>query len=235
MVRASIYTIQGIAFFISHPSLWKKCFCGLLITMVFAVCSLIGFGLLVNPTAKFLIYHNCPNWLAFLSAICFMIIESAVSIIIFSLIFLPIVQEQIFNQVLKLKGYQDSLLSRPAPRMTMKILYGNILHTIIQILILLLTIPVNLIPVVGQITYCLINGFVYAWGHRLMDLMPYHGLSFCQTKDYAFRHYWSFFSFGSAAFALELIPIFNWFFIFTNVAGAALWAIDDYKAHFQQG
>lgn len=234
MVRASIYPLQGVTFFFAHPSLWQKCFCGLLVTILVALGSLIGFGFLIVPTAEFLIFHNCPKWLAYLSAVVFMLIESGLLTIVFALLFLPIVQEQVFNHTIKLKGYENTILTRPAPNMGWKIFYGGILYAIIQILTIIITIPLNLIPVVGQVLYCLVNGFVYAWGNRLMDLMPYHGLSFWETKNYAFSHSFSFFSFGGAAFALELIPIANWLFIFTNVVGAALWAIDDYKLHFQR-
>ncbi|KAJ9055163.1 hypothetical protein DSO57_1007075 [Entomophthora muscae] len=227
VARSSFYPLEGIKFFLFHPSLWKKCFCGLVIMVIVALGSLVGFSFLISPTSNLLKNHGWPGWLAIIMCILFMIVESALFTIIFSLIFLPILQDQIFAHTIKLKGYKESILDRPAQGMGWKIFIGSIAYALIQVLTMLLTIPLHLIPVFGTITYCYVNGLVFAWGLRLSDLMPFRGLSFTQTRHHVLKNKWEYMSFGSVAFALEMIPFLNWIFIFTNVVGAALWAIDD--------
>jgi hypothetical protein len=45
----------------------------------------------------------------------------------------------------------------------------------------------------------------------------------------AWDHKGNYISFGSIAFALEMIPIFNILFIWTNVVAAGLWIADEYE------
>lgn len=59
--------------------------------------------------------------------------------------------------------------------------------------------------------------------------MEIKGLTVDGSYRAACKDKWSYASFGSLAFGLELIPIFNIFFMWTNIVGAALWIADEYE------
>lgn len=59
--------------------------------------------------------------------------------------------------------------------------------------------------------------------------MEIKGLKVGESYKSAVKNKWHYVSFGSVAFGLELIPVFNIFFMWTNIVGAALWIADEYE------
>jgi uncharacterized protein involved in cysteine biosynthesis len=51
-----------------------------------------------------------------------------------------------------------------------------------------------------------------------------------ESSKLAWDRKWHYANFGSVAFAFEIIPVFNIFFVWTNIVGAALWIADDFEA-----
>jgi hypothetical protein len=49
------------------------------------------------------------------------------------------------------------------------------------------------------------------------------------SRSFAWRHKGQYCNFGVVAVALELVPLFNLLFMWTNVVGAALWVGDKYE------
>jgi uncharacterized protein involved in cysteine biosynthesis len=86
--------------------------------------------------------------------------------------------------------------------------------------------PLHAIPVVGTILYCYINGWVMAWGHQIHYHVEIKEWSIKQSLSFAWKNRGDYAMFGFVAVALELIPIANFIFFWTNVVGAALWAAD---------
>lgn len=71
--------------------------------------------------------------------------------------------------------------------------------------------------------------FFCSWGHHIHYDLEFRGFSVSDSRSFAWKHRDAYCSFGTVAVALELIPIFNLLFMWTNVVGAALWVGDKYE------
>lgn len=88
------------------------------------------------------------------------------------------------------------------------------------------TLPVTSLMPIGPIVYAYLNGFGSA-----ATLMDHYLLQKSVTKSADREAVYQanrtqFRMFGAVVFALNLLPIANWLFLFTNTVGAALWAAD---------
>jgi hypothetical protein len=59
--------------------------------------------------------------------------------------------------------------------------------------------------------------------------LEFRGWSVSESRRYAWQRKSEYATFGAVAVALELIPIFNLLFMWTNAVGAALWVADQYE------
>jgi hypothetical protein len=59
--------------------------------------------------------------------------------------------------------------------------------------------------------------------------LEFRGWTVAESRRYAWQRKSEYASFGAVAVGLELIPIFNLFFMWTNAVGAALWVADQYE------
>lgn len=71
--------------------------------------------------------------------------------------------------------------------------------------------------------------FPFSWGHHLHYDIEFRGFSVSDSRSYAWRHKTEYCNFGVVAVALEIIPLFNLIFMWTNVVGAALYVGDKYE------
>ena len=91
-----------------------------------------------------------------------------------------------------------------------------LLMKVISLLIFLISLPLNLIPVVGTVLFCAINGTLMAWRLQLnyfkaKKLPP----SVC---SYILKHRFSeYLSFGSICMFLDLIPLIDVLLVYTNI------------------
>lgn len=69
----------------------------------------------------------------------------------------------------------------------------------------------------------------FSWGHHIHYDLEFRGLSVSQSRRLAWKHRSAYCQFGTVAVALELIPLFNLLFMWTNVVGAALYVGDKYE------
>jgi len=89
----------------------------------------------------------------------------------------------------------------------------------------LLYLPLNFIPVVGTILFIVLQGQRYGpVAHsRYFQLKKW---SKWQRETHIEQCRAAYTSFGVVAFLLEMVPVVNLIFTFTNTTGAALWAAD---------
>lgn len=64
------------------------------------------------------------------------------------------------------------------------------------------------------------------WGHQLHYHLEIIELSINQSRKLAWKNREDYILFGMVAVGLELIPLANFIFFWTNVVGAALWTAD---------
>jgi len=225
------YPIKGIFYFFSNWILVRKIICVLFLTLVVAILAIcLTFGFLLALQANALIVAGCPVWLAWTVSVIFCLLEAAVFTIIFYLIITPIWQDALFDEVLKLKGLGHVLEKQETTSGCWRGLRSGIvvIYTIVivQIIALLITLPLHAIPVLGTLIYCYINGWVMAWGHQIHYHVEIKEWPIKQSLKFAWKNRGDYSAFGFVAVALELIPIANFIFFWTNVVGAALWTAD---------
>ncbi|CAO3643473.1 unnamed protein product [Mucor hiemalis] len=231
------YPVAGIVFFVAHPQLWVKTICPFLLTLIFGLIWLIlSFVYLLPLQAHALIVAKCPVWLAWTVSVIFVLLESAVFDLIFFAILLPIFQDALFDATLKARGL-ERMFANCVPVNGMRLCCRGVssglalvwLLIIAQILILIITAPLHLIPFVGTFVACYINGWVACWGHHLHYDLEFRGFSVSDSRSFAWRHKSQYCQFGVVAVALEIVPLFNLIFMWTNVVGAALYVGDKYE------
>lgn len=59
--------------------------------------------------------------------------------------------------------------------------------------------------------------------------LEFRGFSIAESRRHAWQHREEYCAFGVVAVALELVPLFNLIFMWTNIVGAALWIADEYE------
>jgi hypothetical protein len=68
-----------------------------------------------------------------------------------------------------------------------------------------------------------------SWSHHLHYDLEFRGLKVSESSKKAWQEKWAYAHFGAVACALELVPILNILFVWTNFIGSALWIADVYE------
>ncbi|KAI8999464.1 hypothetical protein BC832DRAFT_212253 [Gaertneriomyces semiglobifer] len=234
-IRPSFYPLQGIIYFLTHPQLWLRVFCGVLLGILFSLAATITlFGVALKPQAHAL-DNFLPEWLAWVCAVLLVLVEICVACLLFVAIALPTVSDQLFDDVVSLSTGVNAGEGSCAQGCWMGIAYvGIYLFYIIiaRVLVLIVTAPLNLLPFIGTAVFLLINGYLAAWNQHL-HWFELRGFGFTAGRRFVRRHRSAYTSFGSTAVLLEMIPGVGILFMFTNIVGAALWAVDMEKNGLQ--
>nr|CAG8506331.1 3927_t:CDS:2 [Entrophospora candida] len=151
------------------------------------------------------IYFFFSNWI---------LVRRVIIILIITLLALDSLDSfnALFDDVLRLRGLNHVLERKGRP--------SDLIIT------LLITMPLHLFPVIGTLLYCYLNGWIMTWGHQIHYHLEIKHWSVNQSRKFAWRNREDYIEFGAIAVALELIPILNLVFFWTNVVGAALWTAD---------
>ena len=98
-----------------------------------------------------------------------------------------------------------------------------IVRLLLQSVVYVLTIALNVIPLLGTAIFFALNGALLAWGIHLTPYLATKKLSFIQQNSWVSAHASEYASFGSLALLLLSLPFLNAVFHWTNVIGAAEW------------
>ncbi|UJR27067.1 hypothetical protein I4U23_008369 [Adineta vaga] len=94
-----------------------------------------------------------------------------------------------------------------------------------HVALLVITSPLNLIPILGTILYIYIHEYYYA---RSLHCRYFHslGLTFLQERHFVEenRNYYT--QFGIVGILFEILPFLNLITPITNIIGSVLWACD---------
>lgn len=191
-------------------------------SIVFAICALcILLPLAFVPQAIALSTVMTP-WLGIPLALLASLLELLIVIMIFSAVVLLPITDKLFDRVLILRGHQALVEADQNSACCGCCSVVSILNLSISIC----TLPLNLIPLVGTVLWLFLNGRLYTWDAHSHYHYELKGRKFPAQRKFVREHWYGYHLFGMQAMALELIPIANVFFIFTNTVGAALWAAD---------
>lgn len=232
------YPVAGLLYFLAHPRLWKRIFCGILLLFFFGIVCTIVLFIAAFPAQAFALikYTTIPPWASWLISFLLTIIEIGIAILIFTAIFLAEYCDRLFDDVLQLQGYrfpEARALLQQSNTSCLRGCWSGLRHCFLstffmiftRVILLIILAPLHLIPIVGSMLFSYMNGYLYAWSMHLhyFDLKAW---GFQRGKSFVYRNRSAYTNFGAAAIGLEMIPILNFLTPFTNVIGSALWAVE---------
>ncbi|CAF0870474.1 unnamed protein product [Rotaria sp. Silwood1] len=220
------YPIRGIFYLIRHPSLWRQLFCGLIIMLLVSIIASILLLVFAFPAQAYALSEHMASWISWIISFILTLFEIGIAVLLFSSLYLSYYMEIIFDAVVREEtmiinhGETQMISSR-----TFSCIKSFIILIIFRVILVVLTCPLNIIPILGTILYIYINGYYYAWSlHcRYFDLI---GLTFAQGKHYVEENRSDYTRFGIVAVLFEMIPFLNLITPITNIIGSALWACD---------
>jgi uncharacterized protein involved in cysteine biosynthesis len=223
----STYVLQGILYFLMHPSLWLTSICPLIMTILIGLVSVILlFSIGLSPQVAAFESIGVPSGWAWLLGVLCVIVEIFLVTLIYSLACLPCYMDKIVDQVLTLRGHGELVENDKNHSGCTRICTACCrVSVLLRLFVLIITIPLNLIPFVGTIVWVWLNGKILAWEYHLY-YFELKGYSYREQKQIIDARQMQYTSFGMQAMLLEMIPLFGFLFLFTNSVGAALFAAD---------
>ncbi|KAG6038181.1 hypothetical protein E4U41_004490 [Claviceps citrina] len=231
--RAYLYPLKGILYFLSHRSLWKP-FTSKIGQLLSVSAAVVGgmFFVTYLPQLAVLVFTSGP--FAVVSTVLLVLNESSTIINIIS-------RNWILQQAI-LDTFDGTLVSRNATDMvrgsreiksgsdpisrlgkTLKNPFSK--FSPMALIRYVMYLPLNFVPVVGTVAFLYLQA--RNRGHmvhgRYFQLKEW---SASQKKEWLDKHTGAYTAFGMVATLLEMIPVANIFFTYTNTVGAALWAAD---------
>ncbi|RMX64103.1 hypothetical protein DD238_007872 [Peronospora effusa] len=221
----TLYVVQGIAYFISHPRLWLATLCPLVLTLLVAIITVVMlFAVALYPQAKGLEEAGVVLWLSWLLGVMIVLVEIFLVTFIFNSLIMGCYEDKIFEQVMVARGCKELVENeerhagflrkcRSCYRVSFWMKLG----------LLLITLPLNLLPIIGSILYAWLNGTIVAWESHLL-YFEFKNFSYGQQRAFVNNHKVQYSSFGMQALLMEMIPGVGLLSVFTNAVGAALFA-----------
>jgi uncharacterized protein involved in cysteine biosynthesis len=220
------YPVRGIFYLIRHPALWSQIVCGLLITILLSIIASVLLFVFAFPSQAYALSEHMAHWIAWIISFFLTLIEIGTSVLVLSSLFLAYYMDVIFDAVWRQEtmGINQGRTQRTAST-TYSCIKSFFILIIFRVILLIVTSPLNLIPILGTILYIYVNGYYYAWSlHcRYFDLL---GLTFSQGKHFVEENRSDYTKFGIVGVLFEMIPFLNLVTPVTNVIGSALWACD---------
>lgn len=237
---AFLYPLKGIFYFATHRALWKPLLSRLIPTLSLSL-GVVGFMFIFAyvPQALALSFVNGP--LAALTTVLLVLSESATIVNVLSRSFL--LDEALVDV------FDGTLLARNENAMVAEgrelkaggdpiSKLGKLIKSPFQkysptaLIRYVMYLPLNFVPVVGTVLFVLLQGRNRGPSSqaRYFQLKKW---SKWQRQDWVDQHAGAYTAFGTVAIVLEMVPVANIMFAFTNTVGAALWAADIEKNNTQ--
>lgn len=219
--------VAGLCGFLVRPALWRHVMIPFFFTLVILIISLVVlFGGALAPQVHLLEHWGWASWVSWLTATIAVLIESSLVSLIVFLVFFGCMQPNITYAVLEERGVLERMRQElgveEIPELScFRGLNHAILFLVGRLPILIVSLPLLLVPVLGQIAFPALNGWLYAWELQ-GDFLPILGRKRCgQQLAHVRQHCGAYASFGFIAMLLELVPVVNILFLAGNAVGAA--------------
>ncbi|KAF9167355.1 hypothetical protein DFQ27_002182 [Actinomortierella ambigua] len=251
-----LYPFKGIVYFFTHPRLWPRVILPFLVILVLSIfLFVLAFRYLLPWQRDAFLDRDWATWIATTVAVILTLLEAALGSLIAYLALMPLWEDALFDAVLRSRklGYVVDAVHgdmRTCLQGVMGGLYIVLFQSVVllsfQVISLIILLPLHVVPFLGTAVYCYLNGWVLTFSKRIHYDVELRKMSVSQSRRYAWKHRTAYCEFGAVAVFLEMTPILNLFFFWTNVVGAALWVADEIEeaqrqarlaslAHQQQG
>mmetsp|Transcript_8929 Transcript_8929/g.27727 ORF Transcript_8929/g.27727 Transcript_8929/m.27727 type:complete len:274 (-) Transcript_8929:228-1049(-) len=222
--------LRGLLHFVGDPQLWRKMIAPICVTLFSTLASftlLISFAL--KPQVRlFDDRWGWPSWVAWPVAVLLVLAEGAVVNMVLFLVLFGCTQSQLLRAVLEERGVLPRIRAeRGEEELPEALCCRDVAHSLVflsaRLPLMLVTLPLHGFPVLGQIAWCLLNGWLYSWELLAEFMVMYEERHGCGEQWlFVRRRFASFTYFGAVAMGLELIPFAGpWIFFASNACGAA--------------
>lgn len=221
----STYPLRGVLYFLRDQHLWRLSVCPVLLTLAVACGVAVAlFTFTLHPQERRLYDAGLDSFFAWLIAVVFVIVEVFIVTAVYGLVCLEWYKDKIFAHVLSERGYQELVENEERHSPFLRVLTSCCrVSVLLRLGLLVITLPLNMVPVLGNITYAWLNGTLMAWEAHLY-YFEMKAFDFEQQKEIISQRKLQYSAFGMQAMLLEMIPVVGAIFMFTNSAGAALFA-----------
>ncbi|ORZ34157.1 hypothetical protein BCR44DRAFT_1514141 [Catenaria anguillulae PL171] len=232
---STTYAIQGFLFFLAHPSLWLAALCPFLLVIVCSIASTLAVFIVLYPGFSILLVKQAqwaPGWAWTLGFFVALVLSALVSLILFAAL-PPAYLDVVFRKTLLLRGGPAADLLRRQANGDDKVGASCAqncgacikVSIFIRIAIAILTFPIHAVPVLGTFAWIYLNGACMMWEYH-QSWFDLYNVGYIKQKAYIKTNWSQYWQAGMLAQALEMIPLFNWLFCWSNAVGAALFVAD---------
>lgn len=252
-IPAWIYPVKGFYFFFRNGHrLWQRV-ARFVLEVVVAIAGILFllFTFTLQTQRGFLVAF-LPAWMGTPGAVALVLLETAVAIVVLFQYRLESAQRKVFIDVLAIEKVRveraseddhEWLQGRLIPQMVGmpvkapmqrvakgKNAAGYLSKVLTEdehpIMHYLITLPLNFVPVVGNVLFCFLNSFPAAISLHHYYYTEMKGLSSEEFSAVVHAKKAQYQSFGFVASAFSLVPGLDIILVLTNAVGAALWAAD---------
>ena len=227
LTRPYEYPLKGLCYLIVHRSLWRRVLLSVLISILMSLSSYILLFVFAFPNQSRFLSVYMSNWLSWLIGFLLTLYEIQICLMLINITIISCLMATLFDriwnkQIVNLNDMNNDQSLRTTSGSCVKTF---VMLLLIRVLIMILTYPLNIIPIIGTIVFIYLNSYYYGWSlHiRYFDRID---LTYNQGKHYVEQHRSSYLKFGSVSLLFDLIPLLNFLSPITNVIGSALWACD---------
>lgn len=218
--------ISGIVFLLFAPSLWPRVVIAVILVAVIELVTtslMLAFLMPLQAEVISLLIGDAAGW-TFATSLT--LVEAGALVWFLCNVVTDHVRRRIYDEVFVLHSIERASLTE-TPRI-LRIKEG--LWTAVIVVVLFVSAsPLNLIPLVGTALWVAAVAWAFGWGIHAMYLTS-AGFTLKQQCNWVFLTKWQrwleYELFGALALLLQLVPVFNVLFFFTNVVGGALWACE---------
>lgn len=227
--KPTVYISLGIATVMKTPKIWKMIICPLILSGIFGLAVLIVlFSAAYVPQAQALENAGIASGWAYFLAFLFVILEIVLLTLIFILVVYGQLKQNIFDKV-----YMDNASEEAKASMKLNeegcltacckecATCGRLLW--FSLFLMVITLPLLFIPILGSLCFAYINGVFFAWDLHA-DYFVSQGITDFVSQKKIVKSDSFYHTFGMSALFLETLPLVGTFFVFSNAAGAALYA-----------
>jgi len=231
---SGLMPFRGIFGFLAHPELYKMIVVPLLVTMCFAIVTLValftfGFNAQVSLLNHWVGRWGLPKSVEDALVVVMIFVNTGLLTFAFFQALFGHVQKAITLHILQERGVAGSLknkygidLDPDQIECPCGAVARNVIFVCVRLTLMLLLLPLDTWPVFGAILWFAINGWIYTWD-LLADFIPALGNDTVQQQlKYAGENAIVYAKFGGIALLLEFVPVAGPLFKFSNAVGAAL-------------
>lgn len=184
------YPFRGVIYLLIRPALWRDLFCGIILSILVTIATSILLFFFAFPAQSIGLSSFIVDWLSWIIGFFLTLFEIGIVTLIISCLFLAYYMDKIFDRI-----WREETMSVEqrvtTPRQSLikySCIKSFLILIVLRVFLVVITSPLNLIPILGTILYVYLNGYYYAWSlHcRYFDIL---GLTFLQGLNRCIFHY----------------------------------------------